>query len=203
MSDASPSATSALPRGRRAPRAAGWLPHALLVGAALVMAAIARARHLSDEAAWQIATDTTRPARERIDAIHRLANRAEASDPRLGGALVQRLLTGDDLLLREYALAIDLCKHQQHIAAGEPALQAAYALAHPGPIASAHHVRSLLVYRRKVGGPPVGGLGRLTWTEVGWFLAANAGQPLPTPETLAEHLRGRWEGAEPRVRTSR
>lgn len=182
--------------GRR--RLGGWLPHVALLGLAALLVVSARARHMSDEVAWRIARDESAPSQARIEAIHRLANRAEARDPRIGDELARALLASPDERLREFALTGAICKHHDTAALGEPPkLQASYALGFPGAPGSPHHVRSLLVYLRKVGGPPVGGLDRLSWEEVRWFTDSLAGRPLPAFEVLVERLRARrGEGEE-------
>lgn len=177
-------------------RLGGWLPHTLLLAAAALTFALAHARHLDDDEAWAVATDEAADGRARIEAVHRLGCRATSRMPVLGDQLTRQLLAGSDERLREFALTSVLCRHHPGSPTDRPALQAAYVFQHPGPAASAHHVRSVLHYSRKVGGAPVGGFGRLSWVEVGWFLDALAGRQMPSAAQFEEHLRARIDEGE-------
>lgn len=180
---------------------AGFAPHLALLAAGALCAVVAALRHVPDDEAWRRALDPGAPADVRIGAIHRLANRAVARDPRLGEDLARALLASADERLREYALTTDLAKHHAGSPDAEPALQTVYALTHEFPYGAPHQVRSVLIHLRKVGGVPVGGRFRLTLDEVRWFLASLRGGPLPTAEELARHVAARDdEGGEPRGR---
>lgn len=182
-----------------APRAAflgGWLPHAVLGAMAALTLGLARARHVDNDEAWAVATDEAADSQARLEAVHRLACRATARTPAIGDQLARQLLASPDERLREFALTSVLCRHHTGEPTAEPALQLAYVVRHPGPPATAHYVRSVLHYLRKAGGAPVGGLGRLSWTEVGWFLDALAGRPMPSAEVFEEHLRARLDEGE-------
>jgi hypothetical protein len=180
----------------RTERLGGWLPHTVLLGAAALMFAVAHAHHVPDDEAWAIATDEAADGGARIEAVHRLACRATSRSPVLGDQLTRQLLASPDERLRELALTSALCRHHTGEPAREPALQAAYVLQHPGPPATAHHVRSVLHYLRKAGGAPVGSLGKLSWVEVGWFLDALAGRPMPSADEFELHLSARMDEGE-------
>jgi hypothetical protein len=174
----------------------GWLPHVALLAATVLIFVVARAQHVDDDEAWAIATDDAASSSARIEAVHRLACRATTRSVALGDQLTRQLLASPDERLREFALTSVLCRHHTGDPMFEPPLQAAYVLQHPGPPATPHHLRSVLHYRRKVGGAPVGGHGRLSWTEVGWFLDSLAGRPMPSAAELEAHLRARLNEGE-------
>lgn len=175
----------------------GWCggvrPHLALIAVAAVLVAVARSRHLDDQEAWRVAIDAAATTEARIGAAHRLACRATERSPAVGEELAATFLASSDERLREFALTSALCRHHGGDPGAAPALQRDYVARHAAPPTSPHALRAVLLYMRKVGGVPVGGQGRLTWTEVGWFLDSLAGRPLPPPETLLAHLRARIE----------
>ncbi len=177
-------------------RPRSWLPHVVLVLAGMATFAVARVQHLSTAEALRIAQDRDAPTADRIWAAHIAANRATERDPELGVDLTADLLTSEDERLREYALTIDLCRHAilppTAPMAASPPLQSSYAY---GPLPpggwTGHRIRSLILYRRKVGGSRVGGVRRMELDEVRWFTDSLDGGPPPSVEEVRGYFSAR------------
>ena len=178
---------------RLAPRLGGWLPHVVLVALACSMIGVAKAKHISTEAATAIALDPSAEPDERIWAMHLAANRATAMDPGLGIELAQLFLQSDSDKVREAAFVIDLCRQAVRAPNAKPGapppIQAAYAYsALPEGVWTPHRIRSLVLFRRKVGGPSVGGIRRMALAEAQWFLDSLAGKPMPSKSEVTKYF---------------
>ncbi|MEM6569135.1 MAG: hypothetical protein AAF726_05165 [Planctomycetota bacterium] len=170
-----------------------WLPHLSLLGIAALMLVVARVRHVPTPEALQTAFDETADADDRIWATHLAACRATEADLRLGESLVTSFLDSGDDRLAEAAMLIDLCRHavrgNDAPAGASPPLQDAYAYGRLGPSGwTPHRFRTLMFYRRKVGGSYVGGVRRMDLTELTWLIAAIRGEAIPPSDVIAEYL---------------
>ena len=174
-------------------RLGGWLPHVCLIALAGVLVAVAKAKHLSTEAATAIAFDETAAPDDRIWAMHVAANRASTIDTTLGVDLVKSFLQSGSDKVREAALVVDLCRHADSAPdAPDEALtplQSAYTYSPlPGGIWAPHRIRCLVLQRRKVGGPEVGSVRRMELAEAQWFLDSLAGNPMPTAKEVSKYF---------------
>lgn len=175
------------------PKLGGWLPHIVLVALACAMIGVAKAKHVSTEAAMATAFDAAAEPNERIWAMHLAANRATTFDPRLGVDLAESFLKSESDKVREAALLIDLCRHAVRgptaLDGAPPPIQEAYAYSKlPGNVWAPHRIRALVLHRRKVGGSGVGGVRRMELAEAQWFLDSLAGNPMPSAKEVSQYF---------------
>ncbi len=171
-----------------------WSIHIALLVAAILFVAKGVATHTSTEEAWETAFDESAAPDDRIWAIHLASNRATERSDRIGRDLALSLLGSRDLRLREVALLIDVCRHAFNPLEAptntSPPIQDRYVY---GPLPrgewTPHRLRSLILYRRKVGGLPVGGINRMTSTEGDWILRTLRGDDLPPSDEIDRYLR--------------
>lgn len=171
-----------------------WTIHVTLLLCAAATAAKGLVSHTATEEAWETAFDESAEADDRIWAIHLAANRGTERSERIGRDLTLSLLGSRDERLREVALLIDVCRHTYHPTGSpphaSPPLQDRYVY---GPLPrgewTPHRLRSLILYRRKVGGLGVGGINRMTSTEGDWILRTLRGDALPPSAEIDRYLR--------------
>lgn len=171
-----------------------WSIHVALLFVAAASVALGIASHTSSEEAWAIAFDESADADARIWAIHLAANRETERSSRIGRDLTLLLLGSRDERLREVALLNHVCRHTFNPAGASPnaspPIQDRYVY---GPLPrgewTPHRLRSLILYRRKVGGLAVGGINRMTSTEADWVLRTLRGDPLPPSPEIDLYLR--------------
>ncbi len=172
------------------------MPHVALIAVAAAMTLVAAVKHTSTKEALRTAFDDGAAVEDRLWAAHLAANRATERDPKLGDALVRTFLAAEDERLREGALTIDLSRHAIHPPGARPdaapPLQSAYVYAPMvGGEYTPHRVRSLVLFRRKVGGSSVGGIRRMALPEARWFMDTLQGKPLPPRAEIDRYLKER------------
>ena len=173
-----------------------WRLHFILLAVAAAVIARAGATHVTTEEALRVAFDPEAASSDRIWSAHIAACRATARSARLGEGLTRSFLEADDELLREAAVTIDLCRHARERTGDRdkrtPPLQEAYVYRSMGPRGmTPHRLRALILHRRKAGGKPVGGIGRISSTEADWFLRTLRGDALPPSSEMNAYFQSR------------
>ena len=152
------------------------LPHLFLLVAITVELLLASGFHQEQPELHTQAAEGS--SHERIWALHVLANR-DPANAGLDPTYVQALLRDEDPLVVDFAFTIDICRLVH------PAWQNRRMAKRLDPEAATTSPdepndwwRRFVLFRRKVGGMPVGGTRRLRLEELRWYLDALQGIPV-------------------------
>lgn len=166
-------------------RLAPLLACGLLLGAELVVAA--RSHRSTEELLRQAAAGE---GRERVLALHVLCNRGSKPTPQLDAAYMRGLMRDEDPLVVDFTFTVDMCRvirpvwQEKRLGTWLSDPTADY------PWTFAESWRRWILYRRKVGGAPLGAALRLKNQEVRWLLDSIAGRPLDEA-AMHEHVQRR------------
>ncbi len=152
------------------------LPHLFLAVAITVELLLASGFH-QEEAELRVQA-AEGSSHERIWALHVLANR-DPANAGIDSTYVRALLRDEDPLLVDFAFTIDICRLVN------PAWQNRRMAKRLDPLTATTSPdepndwwRRFVLFRRKVGGMPVGGTRRLRMVELRWYLDALQGIPV-------------------------
>jgi hypothetical protein len=168
-------------------------------GAHLGLLALMGAQCLVAVAVHQDAEELARAAaegtgRERVAAMHVLANRGEPDPALYTDQRVKELMGDPDPLVVDFLYTVDICRFSRPRTAPVWQNRIVNKMERmprdPGELADLW--RRFVIYRRKVGDIRLGSLRRLEQQELEWFCDARAGRPLDVEE-LRAHLMARFE----------
>ncbi len=154
-----------------------WRVHVLCLGVIALQATLWALGHRSSEELAE--TARTASGEQKVAALHLLFERAEVDPVRHGRVFAADLVADEHPLVRDFAYTTTVCKHTG------PEAQ----LGHLKVLRDTEQVdedfwRAFVLLRRKIGVVVGGSSARLKLRELGWWLDAVEGRPLPADEVL-------------------